>query len=109
MKRGDLKPDLEVIIGDDDAEADFSTLTAGACAIVVEQDNDVIVDDAADSIAVAPGNKTAILKRAWETGETDRDGRHWVQVRVTWPDGDIQYFPEDGALRLDIERAPGDP
>lgn len=108
MKRGDLKPDLEITISDNRDAADFSVLTASACRIIGEMDGAVVVDDLADTISVATGNKSAIVKRAWEVGETDIAGRLWFTVVVTWPDGDPQTFPRHGALPLDIGRFPGD-
>lgn len=108
MTRGDLLPDLEIVIADTAADADFSTLTAGACFLVAEMDGVKVIDDAFDTITVAPDGKSATLKRAWAAGETATVGRMYLSVRVEWPVGLPQTFPESAPLRLDIRRAAGD-
>lgn len=109
MTRGDTQPDLAVTISDTRASADFSVLVASDCRIQVERDGILIVDSPATAITIAADNKSAIVSRPWGVGETDIAGRLWVQVEVNWPGAKPQTFPDDGPLRLDIGRAPGDP
>lgn len=108
MKRGDLKPDLEITISDARASADFSTVAASACRIIGEMDGVVVLNDTADTITVAADNKSATVKRAWAAGETDTAGRLWLAVEVDWGAGAPQTFPRAGSLYLDIERDLGD-
>ena len=108
MTRGDLLPELEIVIADSAGDADFSSLTANACYLVAEMDGIEVIDAVFDSIAVAQDLKSATLKRAWVAGETDTVGRMYLSVRVNWPGGVPQTFPEGAPLRLDIRRAAGD-
>ena len=108
ITRGDLKPDLEIIIGDDAAQADFSAVTAGMCTVTGELDGAVVFSGPPASVSPSPDGKELTLVRPWVAGDTDSTGRMWITVQVLWPDGDPQTFPEDSALLLQIRRAPGD-
>lgn len=105
LVRGDTQPALSMTISDAREEADFSTITAGDVVIQIEQGGTLIVDGPCDTIKPAADNKSAIVSRAWAAGDTDIAGRCWVTAVVT-PWG--QTFPDDGPLRLDITRRPGD-
>ena len=108
ITRGDRKPTLEITIADADEAATFSSLTRSACRIKGELDGVVIIDAEPDSYVPAPDNKSATLRREWGVGETDNEGRLWLSVEATWPDGRKQTFPGGTRLYIDIRRAPGD-
>lgn len=108
MTRGSLKPDLQVTIGDDSDTADFSTLTVADIRIVAEQNGLTVVDGPITLLDVSTDGHEATVSRAWQDGETDLQGRMWISVVVAWESGKEQWFPADGPLRLDINRAPGD-
>lgn len=106
ITRGDMAPDLELRIADSRSDANFGTLTPADVRFTVEQNGFLIVDDEpATAVVPDPGNKSAIVRRAWGAGETDTSGRCWVTVRVVPWD---QTFPDEGPLRLDIARQLGD-
>lgn len=108
ITRGDRKPPLEITIADADEAATFSSLSASACLIQGELDGVVVINAQPDSYTPAPDNKSAVLRREWGVGETDVEGRLWLSVEVTWPDGRKQTFPGGSRLYIDIRRAPGD-
>lgn len=109
IARGDLKPRLEITIGDAAGIADFGAITAADVRIVAEQDGVVIVDSAPNSITPSTDGHSATVIRQWQAGETDAIGRMWISVVVKWPDAAYpQTFPDDGPLRLDVRRNAGD-
>ncbi len=108
IARGDLKPDIVMTISDARQDADFSILTASDVRIVGEMEDAVIFDSTVDSITPAQDNKSAILRRAWATGDTDEAGVLWVRAIVSWPGAKPQSFPRTGPLRIDIGRSAGD-
>jgi hypothetical protein len=108
ITRGDDWPDILFTIGDSRADADFSTLDPSAVRIQGELDGVVVVDDNPDTVDAAPDNKSAVLKRAWEAGETDVAGVMWFTAEVEWTSGKTQTFPRTGAIPLHINRRPGD-
>lgn len=108
MTRGDLKPDLEVTLGDAAGVANFSVVTAGQVTVLGVMNGTVVVDDVVDSVTPSVDGKTLKVVRAWEVAEVDASGRMWVCFRVDWPGAKPQTFPEDSPLILYVRRAPGD-
>lgn len=105
ITRGNISPALVMTIGDARADADFSVLTASDVKVQVERAGVLVVDDEVNSVTASQDGKSLTLRRAWEDGETDEAGRCWVTAYVVPWD---QHFPDEGPLRLDIARAPGD-
>jgi hypothetical protein len=108
LTRGDLKPDAVITISDARDDADFSGLDVGQCMIIGEMDGEVVFGDPPDSVVPAGDGKSALVTRAWKTGDTDESGRMYVWVLVTWGATAPQHFPQDTPLIVDIRRAPGD-
>jgi hypothetical protein len=105
LVRGSTSPALTLTISDSAADADFSGLVPGDVKVQVELAGELIVDDFATAVVPAQDGKSATVVRNWAAGETDEPGRYWVTAYVVPFD---QSFPDDGPLRLDVVRAPGD-
>lgn len=108
MTRGDLKPDAVITISDARSDADFSTLTPQEVLVIGEMAGVEVINAHPTAVTAAADGKSAEVRYAWATGDTDVVGRMWLRVVVTWPDGDPQTFPKGTPLYLDIRRAPGD-
>lgn len=108
MVRGSLKPDLAVTISDTSLDATFAGLTTADMWVNIEQGGIVLSRSRPSSVVIAADNKSALVKRAWGATETATAGRLWVSVEVDWPGAKPQTFPASGALRIDVDRAPGD-
>jgi hypothetical protein len=108
MTRGDLKPDLEVIIGDASDDADFSALDESMVTVSCVQGSLAVVLDQPTLIESLDGGARLRVVREWGDGETDVAGRIWVTISVAWPGTKPQHFPEDTPLLLNIRKAPGD-
>lgn len=106
--RGDLKPDLEVTIGDEAGAANFSGVTPAQVSILAEQGGVIVINDVVDQVTPSTDGKTMIVRRAWASGETAVPGHMWLTVVVAWTGSAPQTFPASGPLRLDIRRAAGD-
>lgn len=108
ITRGDIKPALTITISDARDTANFGAVAKSAVRVVGEMDGIVVFNDEPDEYTPSPDGKSATLKREWRTADTDEAGRMWVSVIVTWPTASPQTFPDDGPIRIDIGRAPGD-
>lgn len=107
MAEGDLAPPLTITIGDNAADADFSIVDPADVTIYMERGDVQTNLGSPLSVVPASDNKSAVVKRPWQDGETDGVGRAWVSVVVDWGDGVPQTFPEDAPLRLDFTPAAG--
>lgn len=108
MYRGDTKPDLGIIIGDNREVADFSGLTPGVVSIVGVLGGFVKIDKNVDSVTPAQDGKSATVRYSWASADTDTVGTLFVTVRVDWGGDNVQHFPEGGMLQIPINPAPGD-
>lgn len=105
IKAGDLTPPLVVDLTDTDETTNPPTTTpvdltpATAVHVKATQGGVVLFDDAAP----ARDNAAGVVTHQWAAGETDIPGRMFVEVRVTWPGGKPQTFPDKGELTVDIE------
>lgn len=108
MTRGDLKPDIDVVLGDASSAANFSAVTPEQVTVIGVMNGVVVVDDVVDEVFPAEDGKTMRVVRAWEPDEVDDSGRMWVVFRVDWPGEKPQTFPEDTPLMLYFRQAPGD-
>lgn len=109
MTRGDLSPDIIINIGDATGNGNFNELGVQDLTVVGEQDGLVVFSRQPTSYSPSGDGKRAQVRLSWQPGDTDVAGVMWVTVSARWPGEKPQHFPEDGALRLDINRAPGDP
>ena len=109
ITRGDLRPDLEVVIGDDANDVNFSGLTVDDVTVFCEMDGLIVASGHPDTITPQAANKELLVVREWVDGETDTAGRMYITVEVKWSDGDPQTFPDDTPLMLHIRRKAGDP
>lgn len=108
ITRGDLQPDLAVMVGDDEGFADFTTITPADCIVLGEMNDVLVVNDQPTTCEASLDGKTMLVVREWVAGETDLAGRMHVTVRVLWPGGEPQTFPDDTPLILNIRRRAGD-
>lgn len=103
MRAGDLKPDLVVVISDEDEAADFLNLTEDQVTVLMERDGQVIDLGPVTSIDEwGEEGMSATVRRLWGDGETVGAGHAWVSIVVEWSDGVRQTFPSGEPLRLDL-------
>lgn len=108
IKRGDLEPPLEVTLSDKRDEVDFTTVTTGMVTVHLWLNEAEIVNGPPTSVLSQDAGKGLIVKRAWQSGETDDSGRAYGYCVVAWPGGRQQSFPADGYFILEIRKDPGD-
>lgn len=108
MTRGDRKPALTITLSDARSNANFAAITAADVTVIGEMDGAVVFSGTPDLFTPAADGKSATIRREWAIGDTAVAGRLWVTVVVEWPTDVPQSFPDDGPLRIDIIRAPGD-
>lgn len=108
MTRGDVKPDLQINLTDASGTANFIGITASQVRVIGELGGSVLFDSEPTEVTPSGDGTSMIVRRVWAPEDTDEVGILWVTVVVDWPSDKAQSFPEEGPLRLDIRRAPGD-
>lgn len=97
IKRGDTRPALEVICGDEDGNPrDLSNATAQFH--MEDQDGNVTIDAAA-TITNASEGKVAY---EWASGDTDTIGLYGGEFEITYSDGKSETFPNYGSIDIEI-------
>lgn len=95
IKRGDLEPDLVLIVEDADGETNLNAVVSWR--ILGTLHGELVIDDAPDLIEVDAGNASkATLTRAWVAGDTAAVGELRVEVEAMWPGSRPQTFPASG-------------
>lgn len=96
MKKGDLKPDLEILCTDDGVPVDLTTATS--VQVVCRREGAT----SALFTRTGTGSAVGIVTYAWQAGDTDTVGRLLFEVKVTWPSSKPQRFPPVSYLAVDI-------
>jgi len=55
-----------------------------------------------NSNATIVSANTGFVKYAWQTGDTSTAGSFQAEFQVTFADGSIETFPNDGSIAIDI-------
>lgn len=61
------------------------------------------VDGASANIVTATGTPT--VSYDWQAGDTDNAGEYVAEFEVTYSDGSIETFPNDGYISIEIDPA----
>lgn len=100
IKQGDSAPNLRAILKNPDGTAAslvgstvrFSMRTSGG-AVIVSRQPCALVD--------APNG---VVEYDWQDGDTDTGATHLGEFEVTYSDGSIETFPNDGFVRIMITK-----
>lgn len=98
IKRNDTSPSLLGTLEDgagaavnvNGATVRFHLRSFGAQAIKV------------DAAAVVVSGLTGVVRYDWQPGDTDTIGSYQAEFEVTYADGTIETFPNDGYTRVEI-------
>ena len=98
IKRNDTSPSMLATLQDADdnaisvngATVRFHLRAIGATAITV------------DSAAVIVSPLEGIVRYDWDAADTDVAGSYQAEFEVTYNDGSIETFPNDGYIRVNI-------
>ena len=91
IKQNDTKPSLSVQLLSDGSAVDLT----GA---MVKFHMGTIIDAAATIVNAATGN----VKYNWAVGDTATAGKFNAEFEVTFSDGTVETFPNDGYLLINI-------
>mgnify|MGYP001562053329 CR=1 FL=1 len=95
MKRGDLEPDLVVVVEDAAGLANLNLVVSWR--IIGKLHGVLVVNGAPTTVVVDSGNSAkATISRAWVSGETAVTGDMQVEVEAMWPGARPQTFPASG-------------
>ena len=102
LKRGDTLPALLLTLMDGNGAVDFSavTITAATFVLVNGETGDVLVEAELTVVNAALGQ----FRHNWQSDETNVPGNHQGEIQLTFSDGNIATFPDDGYFIVQILR-----
>ena len=95
IKRGDTSPGIEYQIG---AYSEGGNILAGASARFIMARGSTVKVDASATVTDEGG----ILRYAGQAGDTDTAGVYNAEFEVTYSDGSIESFPNDGWITVTV-------
>jgi hypothetical protein len=97
MKKGDLKPDLQVTCTSNNSGVDLTTATTVQFVCRKEGATSVFFTRNATSVSAQ-----GVATYAWQAGDTDTVGRLLFEVVATWTGSKPQHYPPESSLPVDI-------
>lgn len=102
-KQHDLEPPLYVDIADGAGTADLTTVVSWRLIARLRDASEPLFIDLAPIVAVDTNDHSkAVVKHAWQTGETAAAGVLLIEIEATWPGGRKQTFPNNGYIAIRI-------
>lgn len=99
MKRNDTKPEFTATLTDGDGNAtDLSSATEVRFLMHDRKARSLKVNATAEITDAANGR----IRYIWASGDTDTVGEYDVEVQVTFSDGTIESYPNNGYHRLRV-------
>lgn len=102
MKRGDTAPSMVVTITGFDVNTQsvgpVDLTEASEVRVRAVQNGALLFDRDITATGQADGEATV----EWQAGDTDQVGYIHCQFKVTWANGTVQTFPEDGTVRARV-------
>lgn len=100
MTTGDTKPDLKMIL----SATDPVDITSAISVRIIGKMKRSGVEkfDRAPSTAEYLGDGTSLVTMEWQTGDTSTPGDLEIEVEVTWAPGQVQTFPAENHVNLDL-------
>lgn len=98
VKQNDTSPSMLSTLND--ASATAVDLTGASVRFHMRQigSTQVTVDEAATVVTAASGE----IRYDWDTADTATTGSYQAEFEVTYADGSIETFPNDGYIRVEI-------
>lgn len=94
LTRGDLDPDMEVVVLDSSSGTAVAADLTGAAQTDLQW---ILPDGSTTTVELTVIDlPTGRLKRVWSPGDTDQYGVHRGRVLVTDGDGETTTYPNDG-------------
>lgn len=101
IKRNDTLPNLDVALSDDRGRpTDLSSISGVVFNMRSAVDNSAKISGTAASVLDASRGE---VRYAWSASDTDTSGTYEGEFQVTFSNGDIQTFPDDGFIQVIIE------
>lgn len=100
IKRNDTSPSIQVILldsGDNPIDLTGSTVKFH---MKVSFGAEPKISSEAEIVSPTEG----LVQYNWKTGDTDTTGTFLAEWEVTFPNGDIQTFPNDGYIYIKITK-----
>lgn len=98
IKRNDTSPALLASL--QDANGTAVDMTAASVRFHMRQINSQVVKVDADAVIVAA--EQGEVRYNWQTADTDTIGSYQAEFEVTYSDGTIETFPNDGYIPVNI-------
>lgn len=98
IKSGDLRPNLEAQLEDEDNNA-IDLSNASSVDFHME---DVSGSVKVDSSATITDTNNGKVEYEWSSGDTDTAGTFFGEFQVDWDDGDPESFPNHDNIEIQI-------
>ena len=95
IKRGDTSPAIRYAL-----EPATVVLTGATVRFQMRARNGAVLMDAAALVVTATGTPT--VEYSWQAGDTATAGLYEAEFRVTYADGKIETFPNDGFIPVRV-------
>jgi len=92
LKQNDTKPSLSASLTQDGSVVDLTEATVK-----------FHMGDVVDAAAVVSGALTGVVRYDWDAEDTETAGSFPAEFEVTFSDGTIETFPNDGYLTIEIQ------
>lgn len=100
IKQNDTAPSIRATLKDGNGNAiDLSNATV---RFHMKDLAGTIKVDAAANIIIPATN--GVVQYAWQSGDTDTTGTYYAEFEVTYSDGTIESFPNDGNIGILITK-----
>jgi hypothetical protein len=98
IKRNDTSPSMLATL--QDADGDAVNITAASVRFHLRPigSQTVTVDEAATIVTALDG----LVRYDWQAADTDTIGSYQAEFEVTYEDGTVETFPNDGYIRVEI-------
>ncbi len=99
IKRNDTRPAIQATLG---SVVNGDTITS--VAFNMADTSGTLVVDAASATIVqqASATQSAAVKYQWQAADTDTSGIYNAEFQVTFSDGRVETFPNEGYLKVQI-------
>jgi Rib/alpha/Esp surface antigen-like repeat protein len=96
IKRGDTSPAIRYAL----EPSDITLLGASVRFQMRLEKKDTVIDSPAIIVSELP----PVVQYIWQNGDTDTAGKYEAEFKVTYPDGSIETFPNDGFIDVFLNR-----
>ena len=98
IKRNDTRPAIEATI----SASASDTITTVEFHMASSDGTLKVAAGSGTIVQQASSTQAAKVKYQWQTGDTDTDGKYNAEFEVTFSDGRVETYPNEGFLKVQV-------